>query len=182
MPNDSKNEYQNIYCYLKEDNEEAYRLLLKFCYKPIFGFVYNMIKDSAETEDIVQKTFIKLWENRDYISQASYLKPWLFLVAKNMALNFIALKKKRIPLHENTKITYLNPEQILHSRDVQYAYLKAIRKLPQPCQTVYKLAYLDHQSHQEIASKLGMNIKTVQYQLYKAVDLLKQELKRFRNL
>lgn len=176
-----RNDYEIIFNYLKKDNEEAYRLIFKYCYKPLYGFVFNIVRDREETEDIVQKTFIKLWENKQHIESATHLKPWLYLVAKNLALNFNVLKKQKTSIQDHTKVTYHNPENILHARDVQYTYLKAIRKLPQPCQSVYRLAYLEEYTYQDISTQLGISIKSVEYQLHKAVELLQQQLIKFKD-
>lgn len=77
--------------------DAALVVLIERHFRSIYGYVYRFVHTSAEAEDITQEVFIKLWKHIDRFKPGTGLRPWLFRIARNTAIDYIR-KKKHIPL------------------------------------------------------------------------------------
>src|SRR5665648_335509 len=105
----------------------AFKILLDKHLKSIYGFLYYLVKDSSQVEDLAQETFIKVWKNLHKFDQRKSFKTWLFAIAKNTALDFLK-KKKTTPFSffedeegsnklENISEDAILPDEILERKD-----------------------------------------------------------------
>jgi len=65
---------------------------------PVYSFCYKMLLDSDAAEDVMQETFLRIYENRDRLLKTSAFKSWLFTIARNQCLNSIRRSGKHISL------------------------------------------------------------------------------------
>lgn len=86
---------QLINKYLKGD-EKSLELLINKYLKSIYSFVYKNIGNPAESEDLTQEIFLKIWKNLKKFDQSKNFKPWLYQIARNTAIDYLR-KKKSIP-------------------------------------------------------------------------------------
>lgn len=86
---------QLINKYLKGD-EKSLELLINKYLKSIYSFVYKNIGNPAESEDLTQEIFLKIWKNLKKFDKSKNFKPWLYQIARNTAIDYLR-KKKAIP-------------------------------------------------------------------------------------
>ncbi len=147
----------------------------------VFAFIFKFIKNEQDTEEITQEVFVKLWESRNKLNTYQSFDSFLFTVAYNLT---ISLFRKRI-----SEKKYINHLQSIQSQLVQvnvidklqYEQLNEqvamlIEKLPTRQKEVFKMSRQQGMTYQEIASRLGLSVNTVENHMVKALSFLKSNL------
>ena len=150
----------------------------------LLGFVSTRLQ-RQEAEDVVQKTYLQLLQhpNPDEIRNP---KAYLFRTAINLALNHVRHQRVRSDhLQPDTDLDNLasptpSPEVVTESSQ-QLAHLHAVlAELPLLCRHAFLLNRVDGLTHAEIASRLGISLKTVERYIIKAFDTCYSRLGHFR--
>ncbi|SHF26500.1 RNA polymerase sigma-70 factor, ECF subfamily [Mariniphaga anaerophila] len=166
---------------LAEDDEGALEELFNFYYPRLFSFSKSFFKIEDGIDDIIQEVFIKIWRNRKKINSASTFNSFIFTITKNLLLN--ELRSRLNNENAREKIRNLSIAQEYSSiADIEYDELKTkvdeiIDKLPERQKEVFVLSRAEGLSHKEIAEKLGIKTKTVEYHITQAAGLIKSKLK-----
>lgn len=160
----------------------AWKALYKVFYQALCNYVLSMIKDKDAAEDIVQDTFIKIWESPKEFSTPEELVRYLYRANYNNALVYIRNKN----LRENilTKIgaeseSAENPDELFaHTiREELLRHLhEYLQKLPKERKEIMLLS-ISGLSGAEIAEKLGISISTVKNQKNKTFKYLREQMK-----
>mgnify|MGYP006357884757 CR=1 FL=1 len=173
-------------------NKEEYFLLRKlnegdisvmeviyFRYAPqIKAFVSAILKDPADTEDLVQDIFLKIWDDRETVCHAKSFRSYLFTMTRNIVYNH--LKKKKVhdrfmDYTKNSSSSY-NPEQRIITKDLLGHIDNEMKKLTDRQRTIYELNRNDDFTYSEIAEKLGLSPKTIQYHIGTVLSRFKKIL------
>lgn len=141
-------------------------------------FASKYINDEDIIEDLVQETFIKLWEARKGFTDYCAIRTFLYRVLRNSCLNHIrhcSVKRKYEEyLQHNEKYdSFL--EQIIESETFDMLF-KTFEELSPACRNVYKLS-LDGKKHEEIADLLNISINTIKKHKNNANNYMRKRLK-----
>ncbi|NNK88307.1 MAG: RNA polymerase sigma factor [Flavobacteriaceae bacterium] len=148
--------------------------------KNLHDFLYYKFGGRFSPADKVQEAFIKLWDNCKTISPAK-ARSYLFTVANNLMLNEakhekVVLKYRSQPVKS---VTNENPEFIMQGEEYYKQYQQALSNLTEEQRVAFLLNKVEGKKQQEIADILGVTRKVVEYRIYSAFKILKQELKNF---
>lgn len=161
----------------------AFEKLFKAYYEPACRYVIRIIRDSDTTEEIVQATFVNLWEKRDLIRSDISFKSYVFRAAYNTALNYIKHRKvvSSYVAKKQDRIVELQQNFVSHQPDfeLQKRIKDALNDLPPQCQRVFRLSREEGLKYHEIADELGISKKTVEVHMGKALKLLRASLKDY---
>ncbi|HEY9116647.1 MAG TPA: RNA polymerase sigma-70 factor [Roseivirga sp.] len=163
-----------------QGDKSAFEKLFKEYYDSTCRYVMRIIRDKDTTEEIVQATFVNLWEKREMIRSDVSFRSYLFRAAYNTALNFIK-HKKVIAKHVASKqdrIAEVRQSFVSHQPDfeLQKRIDNAINELPPQCQKVFRLSREEGLKYQEIADELSISKKTVEVHMGKALKMLRDSL------
>ncbi|MDR0659592.1 MAG: RNA polymerase sigma-70 factor [Prevotellaceae bacterium] len=167
----------------KSDNHAIYKQLFTTWYEPLCYYAFSILHNMDESEDIVQKMFCKLWDQRKETNIKTSIKSYLYRTVHNSCIN--KLKQTKIRAEHNQLYTYSKSEAVINSdNNVEYSELqqqisRAIEKLPPKCREVFELSRLQQLSYAEIAEKLDISFNTVENHIAKALKLLRIDLKEF---
>ena len=150
-------------------------------YKPLVRYGNTFLKDSDETEDIVQQVFVSLWEKRAQLDIHTSIRAVLYKAVQNACLNKIKHLKVRTAYAEELKTGSVHAET---SDPVQVNELNeriqlAMEQMPEQCGRIFKMSRFEQLRYQEIADQLGLSIKTVENQMGKALKIVREELKDY---
>lgn len=165
---------------LKTGDMKAFELLYKSFHKMLWHYAKEMLKDDDEAEDTVQQLFIRIWEKRDSLLISSSFKSYLFTSVRNACLKKMekAVREKASDPLESTEMERVgkaqDPSQF---KDLQAAIQQSIESLPERCRLVFKLSRFGGLTYTEIAKELELSVKTVENQMSKALQTLRQDLK-----
>jgi len=136
-------------------------------------------------DEIVQETFIKIWESKHQLQIKLSLRSYLYRCVHNNCINYIKSAAVTLKHNEefNKEITYhanlatLNfSEEILEniiSEEMEISFERKINELPAQCRDIFILSRYDQLTYQEIAQKLNLSINTVKTQISRALDKLR---------
>lgn len=166
--NDIKVLQQKIALY---EDMKAYESLYTLLAPQLNGFCFSFVKSYEAAEEIVSDVFIKLWQIRSKLPEIENLKVYLYTIAKNFCLNYIArhFKNPVIRLDEmdlEPVVSLGNPEDLCISADVVNQIKVCIRELPPQCRIVFQLVKEDGLSYKEAAEILNISVLTVRNQVF----------------
>ncbi len=166
---------------LKSGDERAFKELYLSFYKAVLFFVNQYVKDLNIAEDLAQETFFYLWKNRSRLDPSKGCRSYLLSVARSKSLNYlrnIKYDKKYASVinRQNKQDEVWND---IFNRDLLYKINNEINRLPDKQKEVMILSRKKYFSNKEIAQKLQVSIKTVEYRIMTA---LKQIRKNIDNL
>jgi RNA polymerase sigma-70 factor (ECF subfamily) len=168
---------------IKEGNQIAFEMIFKTHYKPLCHYAHSFLNDKNEAEEVVQTTFIKIWEKKNELSVQSSLKAYLYSMVRNGCLNVIKHEKVK-QLHakwhvqETERSRELVEEKVL-SNDLESKIYLAMKALPEQCRLVFQLSRFEELKYQEIADQLQISVKTVENQMGKALKIMRTQLKEY---
>ena len=168
-------------------DENAYVELVNRYKNKLTNFVFYFLKDEEHSEDIVQETFIRLYEKKHYYKEIAKFSTWIYTIARNLA-NTELRKKSR------TKIMYLS-QMSKHKKDfdlkssdpelntnVENEFLMkdihaAIDKLPENYKSVIILRDIQGLGYEQISKIVGVPLGTIKSRINRArlqlqVDLI----------
>ncbi len=174
MSRQKANEILTLY---KKDEKSAFKLLFDTYYIPLVLFANKIIQNEHSSEDIVQETLINFWQKKSFTNVSDNLDYYLYRSVKNKTLNYLKSKDKRQEVFMSTSDDY-NKADLPDTDDVEkYVTLyKTIEQLPQERRKVFDLVYIEGNKYQEAADKLGISINTVQTQLRRALQFLREKM------
>lgn len=165
---------------LGEGSKEAFSQIFKAYYAPLLRYAFTILKQQDEAEDIVQQVFITLWEKRAQGIHTS-IRSLLYKMVHNACLNRVKQLKVRTEYANELKLSNndANVEGDVFINELDVKVNKAIDKLPEQCQRIFKMSRFEYKKYQEIADDLGISIKTVENQMGKALKIMREELKDY---
>ena len=168
---------------LKAGNIKVFEMLFKQWYEPLCRYAYSMLHNEEEAEDMVQKTFCKLWEQREKMEIHTSIKSYLYRMVHNACLNKIKQWQMQSEHHEMiiySSVTATNHvEQMLVHKELHSQIELAIAELPERCREVFLLSRMQHLSYIQIAQKMQISPNTVETQIVKALKMLRVKLKDY---
>ena len=159
---------------IQKQNKFVFKKLYESLYEDLVFFANGYLFDISASEDIVQETFIQLWEKAKTITIKNSLKAYLYSMVRNRCLNYL----KTIKITDSFNI--LDFQAIIESdydlddytnedKEIIYSQiLKIIETLPAKMQTIVKLRFMNNYKYSEIAEEMNVSVNTVKTQLKRA--------------
>ena len=179
---------QLVNIYLKGDRE-ALNILIKRYLTPIFNYALSFVKDTAVAEDITQEVFVKVWQKIKKFDERFKFKNWLYTITKNTCLDYLK-KSKTINFSELNlvddnllfedfiKEAGLSPQAEVEAAQKAEMVNAAVNKLPEKYQETVKLHHHEGYKFREIAAILGESIETIKSRNRRALQKLKNLIKK----
>lgn len=145
--------------------------------KDLKRFLFFKTQDMDLAEDILQDTFVKLWENCDKVT-FSKLKSYLYTVANNLFLNNIK-HQKVVNKHKTSSLRIVEnetPEFLLVEKEFLHKIERVIASLPQKEREVFLLNRIEKKKYKEIAVMLNISIKTVEKRMHLALKTMRENI------
>ncbi|AYB31916.1 RNA polymerase sigma-70 factor [Chryseolinea soli] len=167
---------------LKEGSEPALKeLFLRFEQK-ILLYVFRLTRSHEVAEEILQDTFVKLWECRESLDMSLSFSAFVYKIAKNRILNYLRSNTAQVAMKKAYSLSMVTSrnateEQIFFNEYVQIAD-RAIDCLPPQRKSIFKMSRNEGKSYEEIAVTLGISKNTVRVQIVQSL----KDIRRFMSL
>jgi RNA polymerase sigma-70 factor (ECF subfamily) len=126
-----------------------------------------------DTDDVLQNTFIKVYQNLNKFKGDSKLFSWMYRIATNEALTFLNQKAKRGGISsetlQNKTIDNLKSDSYFDGDEIQIKLQKAIVTLPEKQQLVFKMKYFEELKYEQISEILGTSVGALKASYHHAV-------------
>ncbi len=168
---------------LRSSDEGAFREMYRRYWHPLFLTAHRRLCSQETAEEAVQDIFVDIWTRRNQVEILD-LKKYLFKSVKYKVLNCIKARLIRQEHETHTDLTCYLGEDLGTENEIAYLDLyKAIETglitLPDKTQTIFRLNRLENLSIREIATRLHIPERTVEYHITQSLRLLKKHLQDF---
>jgi RNA polymerase sigma-70 factor (ECF subfamily) len=139
----------------------------------LYHHIRNIVLNHDDTDDVLQNTFIKIFQNLKNFKGESKLFSWMYRIATNESLTFIKQKARKLKVSTeelNTKsIDNLVSDVYFEGDEIQLKLQKAIALLPTKQQLVFKMKYFEELKYEEIAAILDTSVGALKASYHHAV-------------
>jgi RNA polymerase sigma-70 factor (ECF subfamily) len=142
----------------------------------VHSFAYRITRDATLAEEAVQDVFVTLWRRAaEFDPTRAKLTTWLFVVARNRAIELGRQKARRPELRDDLEPAgeAPDPADLVAVADEAQRLAEAVAELPEEQLEVLRLAYFDGLSHSEIAEVIGLPLGTVKGRVRLALQRLR---------
>jgi len=153
---------------------ENFKALCAYCqYK--FGL------DLDASKDAVHSGFIKLWESESVFTSTLAARSYLYKIVSNNCLDLLRQEKNRARYHQSIQKNFEENEFVENSKIAEFKELQdkiniSIAELPEQMREVFELSRYEGLKYIEIATRLGISVKTVETHMSRALQKLRDKL------
>lgn len=143
----------------------------------IYKFAYGYVKNQEMALDLVHDSIVKVIQKRDTLKEEQYLKTWFYRILINECITTLRKNKKITfidEIKENECIEQIND---FVTKNEYIDLYDAIDGLPPKLKTIIMLRYFEDMKLDEIAEITKTNLSTIKSRLYKALEILKIQMK-----
>jgi RNA polymerase sigma-70 factor (ECF subfamily) len=164
---------------VQEGEMVSYNTLVNRYKDRLFNVLYRMLSSEDEANDLLQETFLRVWQHKMSYDFRFAFSTWIYTIALNLARNELRRRKKikfldifdfadKLTAKEEKKDTSANLKTLLESE---------MKRLPEKYKTAFLLRDVDNLSYEEIAQVLGVPLGTVKSRVNRARAILRTRLK-----
>lgn len=164
---------------LKAGETSAFDAIFRANYALLVRVAEGMLRERATAEEIAQDVMLELWRRRETLDVES-VRGYLLQATRNRSLNELrhrAIERRTEPLLTDGVARLPSTDAAVRESELEVAIHAAIAELPDRCREVFELSRIDGLKYAEIASRLGISVKTVEVQMGKALRILRERLK-----
>lgn len=162
---------------LQSGDHQAFETVFFAYFNKVKYFIYGLIKSESDAEEIAQDIFVRVWTNREAIDPDKNFTTYIYVSARNAALNF--LKKRHVrssyvqeQIHVGSDSD--NPEDGFFAREIDLLIQMSVSKMPERRRRIFEMSRNEGLSNDQIAQKLNISKKTVENQLSIALKELRE--------
>lgn len=159
----------------------AFEKLLQQYQRPLYNHIRNIVLNHDDTDDVLQNTFIKVFQYLDGFKGDSKLFSWMYRIATNEAITFINQKAKKngttSEAMQTRIVENLQADVYFDGNEIQLKLQKAILLLPQKQQLVFKMKYFEELKYEEISEIVGTSVGALKASYHHAVKKIEEFVK-----
>jgi len=159
---------------------EAFRKLVREYQRPLYAHIRNIVLNHDDADDVLQNTFVKVFQNLKNFKGESKLYSWMYRIATNEAINFINSRAKKSGVtNEELKerlVKNLEADVDYDGNEIQLKLQKAVATLPEKQQQVFKMKYFEEMKYEEISEILQTSVGGLKASYFHAVKKIEEFL------
>lgn len=158
----------------------AFRQLVKEYQRPLYAHLRNMLLNHDDTDDVLQNTFIKVFQNLKNFKGESKLYSWMYRIATNEAITFINSRAKKSGISseelKNKMINNLEADVDYDGSAIELKLQKAVALLPEKQQQVFRMKYYQEMKYEEMSTILETSVGGLKASYFHAVKKIEDYL------
>ena len=163
---------------VKSGNVDALEVVYDLTRKGVYFFVLPIMRTKEKAEDIMQNTYIQVYENIDKFDKSKNPLNWILTISKNLALTEVKRNSKEIPTDFMESV---NGDKVINydKQEFDTPLLDIANKVLSPSELQILMMYIQGEyKHREIAEILDIPIGTVTWKYNNALKKIKVELSK----
>jgi len=162
---------------LHADDARAFRALYDSYYEPLYRFLWRKTRDRETALDLIQELFTRIWHKRRTLAADKPLRPLLYRIANNLAIDHLRRKTVRqATVPEAVAEAIADTSALLEDRELPDEFERALQQLPEGQRQVFTLSRFEGLKYAEIAALLEISVKAVEKRMSLALKTLRQNL------
>ena len=165
---------------LRAGETSAFDAIFRANYGLLVRVAEAMLRERATAEEIAQDVMLELWRRRDGLDVTESVRGYLLQATRNRALNHLrhlAIERRTEPQLIEGAAKSPSTDAGAREAEIEVALQSAIGELPDRCRQIFELSRFEGLKYAEIASRLGISVKTIEVQMGKALRILRVRLK-----
>ncbi len=163
-------------------DERALRELIERYQGPVYTMAYRMLGNTADAEDIAQRTFIRVWKAAPSYEPDARFTTWLFTIVKNLVFNESRRRQRKPASSLDAAGEYgfapevtseLSPDASLEHKELEQVVEQALSRLSPKARMAVQLRRFEDMGYEDIAGVLGLTLSATKSLLFRA----RQELR-----
>jgi RNA polymerase sigma-70 factor (ECF subfamily) len=159
-----------LVAFILKRHQENYQEIMRRYQRKLFSYLYRLIRNKEEVEDVLQNVFVKAFKNLDSFDVEKNFSPWIYRIAHNEAVNFLKRKGKKHFIswedmaNENkseARSEEKSPFDEWISKESGREVRRALKFLPVKYQEILELRYFQEKSYGEIGRIIKKPVNTV---------------------
>ncbi|PKW30171.1 RNA polymerase sigma-70 factor (ECF subfamily) [Flavobacterium lindanitolerans] len=157
---------------------KAFQTLLSSYQKPLYSHIRNIVLNHDDADDVLQNTFLKVFQHLKNFKGESKLFSWLYRIATNEAITFLNAKARRNGMtsenFQQKQIESLKADDYFEGDEIQLKLQKAIATLPEKQQLVFKMRYFEELKYEELSEILDTSVGALKASYHHAVKKVEE--------
>jgi len=157
---------------------EAFGEVIAKFTEPLYWQIRRMVENHDDANDVLQETFIKAWSSIENFRGDAKLSTWLYKIAINESLTFIAKERKRLNISIDDEasmiVNAIEADKNIDGDKLALELRKAIARLPEKQRLVFNMRYYDEMKYEQMAEILGTSVGALKTSYHLAVKKIEQ--------
>jgi len=168
-----------------ETREKGYTAIITKYQQPLYWHIRRLVIAHADADDVLQNVLLKAWKGLDNFREESHLYTWLYRIATNESISFLAKEKRRgmvnmdEELANSSAISQLQAEPHFNEAQIEWKLQLAIQQLPEKQRIVFNLRYFDEMNYHDMSEVLQTSEGALKASYHHAVKKLAEMIKNF---
>ena len=163
----------------KKTEKNTFSKIFDTHYEKLFNYSIKVLKEKDAADELVQETFIRLWEKIENIDEGHEIEPFLFAILKNKIIDYY----RRNSTRKKYEQLYSNKKEFQQSLNNEWEILELLETIYSSLGTktleIFRLSRDRGLTYKEIASQKNVSIKTVELHISKALTILRKQLRSY---
>lgn len=171
-----KSDEHNLLQRIVQGDSQVFRELFDVYYDKIYVFALGFLKSKDDANDLTQEVFIKIWNGRGRFAEVRNLDTYIFVMTKNAIYDFLETRYANVCFDSVDSIEQVDdtkPVDLLIEKELQRMIDLTVGKMPVQRKRIYQMSRMEGLTNHEIAEKLNLSQKTIEYHLSLALKELR---------
>lgn len=164
-----------------ETVRDAFADVIKLYTEPLYWQIRRMVQSHDDADDLLQNTFMKAWQSIENFRGDARLSTWLYKIAINEAITFLARERKRQSLslddQESALAAAIEADTEIDGDALALELRKAIASLPEKQRLVFNMKYFDEMKYEDMSNILGTSVGALKASYHLAVKKIENFFK-----
>lgn len=149
--------------------------------EPLYWQIRRMVQNHDDANDLLQNTFMKAWQSIENFRGEARLSTWLYKIAINEAITFLARERKRLGIsldeQEGALANAIEADTEIDGDALAQDLRKAIATLPEKQRLVFNMKYFDEMKYEDMSNILGTTVGALKASYHLAVKKIESFFK-----
>ncbi len=191
MPTDlSQKELEEIVREAQQGSLESFHRLYRSYSRAIYNFIWRLVGESADAEDLTQETFLKAHSELKKLRDPAQFKYWLYRIARNEVYQQLRKSQRATVVSiDDEEVSYydfledgssgLDPESQVLALELNRVIQRALDAMSPKYRDVFVLAVFQKESYEDISKIVGRSLLSVKTDIYRARLAVKEQLNKY---
>ena len=177
------NDERELLLKLRDGDKMAFEQLYDKYYYDLTGHLIRLLKSTDLAKEVVQDTFMAVWEHRHRLDPEKPIKAYLYKIATNNTFNIFKKashdQKYRAYLYPIIEAGYEQIETEIFKKENEQILSDILQKMPNKQREVFILCKLQGKSYQEVSDQLDISLHTIHTHIKRSHQFLKENLTQY---